>query len=286
MHSHFSHSDSVTLFGLIFIAAIGACWWLARRNASSIGIHPSHIDLLLPLSILGGIAGGTLLSYMTPSDQLLAGEALQVDMRLRFFGIVVSGAVVVFIYSRFNQQSFRSLLDVLALPTIVALAIHRIGCFYAGCCWGDVSVHDTWLSSVAAGDIGQQMQTLPWLAGEWVRTGVQYGPGTFPYEQQLAVGLIAADATNSLPVHPVQLYEAALLLIAFLLLRRAPLDISRPGMMAAATVITYAVIRFAIEYLRADGVLAIGNLTITQLQCVALLALTLLAGRTILKMSH
>jgi prolipoprotein diacylglyceryltransferase len=35
-------------------------------------------------------------------------------------------------------------------------------------------------------------------------------------------------------------------------------------------VFSYAVLRFALEYLRADGTLVIGNLTLAQLQCIAL----------------
>ena len=280
MHvSHFSHSDPVTVFGLIFIAALLACWWLSRRNAVTLGIDGSHIDLLLPLSIAAGIGGATLISLFSPADTLLAGEALQVDVRLRLFGVVVTAAIAIFAYSRLNKLSFRSLMDSVALPAMVALAIHRLGCFLAGCCWGDVSVQDPWLSSIAATNIGMQMQTLPWLAGDWVWTAVQYEPGTYPYEQQVAVGLISADAGMSLPVHPVQLYEAALLVIAVLVLRRIPLGKSQPGMIAVAAAVTYAVLRFAMEYLRADGVLALGNLTMTQLQCIVLLAITLLAGR-------
>ena len=192
--------------------------------------------------------------------------------------MVVSGAILVFVYSRLNKISFRSLLDVLALPLIVGLAIHRIGCFYAGCCWGDVAVQDGWFETLSTTDVGVQMQTLPWLAGEWVVTAVSYAPGTYPYEQQLAVGLIGTDAIESLPVHPVQLYEGALLLIAYLLLRRVPLDGHSPGMVAASVAFTYAVIRFAIEYLRADGALAFANLTFTQLHCIGLLVITLAAA--------
>ena len=79
-------------------------------------------------------------------------------------------------------------------------------------------------------------------------------------------------------VHPVQIYESALLLVLFLFLHRVPLEHSRPGMIAALTAISYTVIRFVIEYVRADGALAMGNLTTTQLQCVLLMVITLFAA--------
>jgi phosphatidylglycerol:prolipoprotein diacylglycerol transferase len=149
---------------------------------------------------------------------------------------------------------------------LIGIALGRFACFHVGCCWGDVAVHDPWLANLAATSVGLQVQTLPWLAGDWVLTAVQYGPGTWPYEQQLALGLISPGAELSLPVHPVQLYEAALIALAVLVLGRAPAGGAGPGWLAAATVTAYAVITFVLEYLRADGVLVLGNLTITQLQ--------------------
>ena len=274
MHYHEGTENLITTFGILFVVALLAYWWLARRNATNIGIDGSHIDLLLPLAIVGGIIGGTILSMLMPDDRQIAGEALQLDTRIRLFGLVVSGAVVVFVYSRVAKQSFRGLLDTLALPTLVALIIHRVGCFIAGCCWGDVSVSDPWLTSIGASEIGQQMQTLPWLAGEWVKTGVTYGPGTFPFQQQVAIGLIDADAVKSLPVHPVQLYEAALLGIFVALFWRIPLDRYRAGSIAVLTIGGYAIIRFTMEYLRADGNIVFASLTATQLQCIVLLVLS------------
>jgi phosphatidylglycerol:prolipoprotein diacylglycerol transferase len=273
MHYHDGTENLVTTFGLLFVLSLAVWWWMARRNAMKIGVDPSHIDLLMPLAIIGGLVGGTLLSIMMPDDRQIAGEVLQIDSRIRLFGLVLSGAVVVFTYSRVTRQSFRKLVDILALPTLAALIVHRVGCFLAGCCWGDISVHDPWLTSIAATEIGQQVQTWPWLAGEWVRIGVTYAPGTFPYEQQVAIGLIGSDAVQSLPVHPVQLYEAAMLGVFLLLFRKTAVDKYPAGTIALITAGGYAVIRFVMEYLRADSSLVFGALTATQLQCIALLVL-------------
>lgn len=277
MHYHEGTENLVTTFGILFVAALLAYWWLARRNAIRVGIDGSHIDLLLPLSIVGGIIGGTLLSLLMPDDRQIAGQMLQVDTRLRLFGLVVSGAVVVFIYSRVSKLSFRTLLDTLALPMLVALIVHRVGCYIAGCCWGDVSVADPWLTSITASEIGQQVQTLPWLAGDWVLTGVTYGPGTFPFEQQVAIGLISPGAAESLPVHPVQLYEAALLAVFVAVFWRSSTDRYPRGALALLTIAGYAAIRFLMEYLRADGNIVLGILTATQLQCIVLFALAAVA---------
>lgn len=271
MDAFFFGDSWITPFGIIFVLSGVIMWWGTRRNAVHVDIDTSHIDLLVPLAIFTGVIGGALLTVFTPNDRYLAGEALQTWLRIRLFGMATAGAVAVFVYSRLNDFSFRSLLDLLALPTVAALAVHRVGCFLAGCCWGDISVHSNELFLLSQSALGLQVQTLPWLAGDWVVWAAQYPPETFAFQQQVALGLISADAASSLPVHPVQLYEAALLVGLMLLVRKLPLNHFPRGTIAAYVAAGYAFIRFLLEFLRADANLVIGPLTMPQVQCVLLL---------------
>ncbi len=271
MYSHFDSTSWVTPFGLIFIAAIFTAWLFARRNATLICIDPSHVDLLMPITIIVGIIGGTIFAIFMPMDHMVAGEAMNHGIRVRLFGMLGTGAIGVFIYSRIVKLSFRRLLDVFALPTLAGLMVHRIGCFMAGCCWGDVISHEH------TSEFASQVQSTSFLQG--IAQGVQYPPGSLPYEQHLAMGMIDSGALASLPVYPVQLYEAGLLLVLILVLSRVPWKRSPRGTLAIITVCSYAVMRFFIEYLRADGHIVLGNLTVTQLQCIILLPSIVLLPR-------
>ncbi|NQV86084.1 MAG: prolipoprotein diacylglyceryl transferase [Woeseiaceae bacterium] len=262
MYSHFDSNSWVTPFGLIFIGAVMTTWALARRNASASNIDGSHIDLLFPIAVIVGIAGGTVVAMFMPMDHMLAGETMNHGIRIRLFGMLATAAIAVFAYSRLLKLSFRQLLDIFALPTLVGLMIHRVGCFLAGCCWGDIASHDP------AGNFASQVSTLPMLNG--LTSGVQYPPGSLPFEQHVAMGLIEPDAIASLPIVPVQLYEAALVLAVVLILWRFPWREYPKGTMAVIVTCVYAALRFLVEYLRADGYIVIGNLTVTQLQCLVL----------------
>jgi phosphatidylglycerol:prolipoprotein diacylglycerol transferase len=264
MYSHFDSTTWVTPFGLIFIVAILTAWAYTRRNATISGIDATHIDLLMPIAVIVGIAGGTVVAMLMPMDHRVAGEMMNNGVRLRSFGMLATGAVAVFIYSRFNKLSFRQLLDIFALPTMAALMIHRFGCFLAGCCWGDLVSHE------AKTNLATQVQTLPFFNG--LSGGVQYPPGSLPFEQHVALGLIEPGALASLPVVPVQLYEAALLFVVLLALWRFPWREYPKGTLVVLVTCTYAIMRFFIEYLRADGSIIVGNLTVTQLQCLMLLS--------------
>lgn len=271
MYSHFDSTHWVTPFGLIFIGAMFTAWIFARRNAATTGIDASHVDLLVPITIIVGIAGGGIVAMFMPMDHMVAGQAMNHGLRIRLFGMLATGAIGMFVYSRFAHLPMRRLLDIFALPTLAGLAVHRIGCYIAGCCWGDIVPHGI------AGDFAAQVQTTSLFEG--VAKGVQYPPGSLPYEQHLALGLIEPGSFASLPVYPVQLYEAGLLLALIVLLKRIPWRQVPRGTLAVMTVVAYAVMRFFIEFLRADGHLVLGNLTVTQLQCIILFGSILLLPR-------
>mgnify|MGYP001825423851 FL=1 len=196
---------------------------------------------------------------------------MQADVRVRLFSMLGCAAVAVFIYSRIARLSFRRVLDVLALPTIAGLMIHRVGCFLAGCCWGDL------VSSEPVTRFAAQVQTLPFLGG--LTNGVSFPPGSLAFEQHVAMGLMGPGAPTSLPVYPVQLVESALLLVVLLALSQIPWRHLPAGLLTVLVICAYATLRFFLEYLRADGPVVLGNLTITQLQCLLLIfSATLLPG--------
>ena len=230
MYPYLGNQDWVTTYGLFLTAALLVCWWLARRNAGAAGIDRTHVDLVLPLSMFAGLLGVM---------ALFGGKVTLIPL-------ILICMVVFFAYSRLTSLSYLTLVDAFALPTIVALIIQRVGCFLAGCCWGEVAAH------------------------EWTGLTVQFPVGSFAYEQHLAAGLIAADAFESLPVHPTQLYEAVLLVPLILILRRMGVGRLPGGSVTLAAIAGYTFVRFFNEFLRADTSIFMGNLTVTQLLCAGL----------------
>lgn len=268
MHPFLGNQDWLTSYGLLLIIALAMCWWLARRSAARLDIDPSHIDLLLPLAFIVGSAC----------------VAVFTGPRIRLYPLLFGCTAAVFAYSRIARLPFAALLDSFALPAVVAVAIQRIGCFFAGCCWGDVAIRDTWLDVIARTGLGHQLQTLPWAAGDWVITAVQFPAGSPAWEQQLAAGLITEDALASLPVHPTQLYEAVLLVPVMLLLRSLADRRMPAGSLALAAFAAYGLVRFALEYLRADNAIFVGNLTMPQVTSAAVFGIALLLLTSKLKL--
>ena len=229
-------SRFATPWGVAFVSALLVTWFWSRRNAARKGLDTSHIDLLVPLALMVGIVGAwTWWQYS--------------GFRIRLFETMVGSAAVVFIYSRIAKLLFRDLLDVVALPVLAGVAVQRIGCVIAGCCWGDIATH------------------VP---------GIRYPVGSFAYEQHLAEELIGAGAASSLPVHAVQVYEIVVLLAIITVGMKVRWPDYPKGMLGFYAASAYGVGRFLLEYLRADSDIVMAGLTLVQLQAIGFLALMLL----------
>lgn len=120
----------------------------------------------------------------------------------------------------------RRALDMGGLVIPVGLAFGRMGCALGGCCFGQP------------------------LAGSW---GLSFPAGSPASVAQATAGLLPHARARSLPVHPTQLYEAfgSLLLamaLYFGLHGRKRFD----GQVFLGFLAGYAVLRFVVEFARAD----------------------------------
>ena len=141
------------------------------------------------------------------------------------YGGFLGGLVSAIAFCRIHGLSLLAWADCVAPALCVGLAITRVGCFLGGCDFGR-----DWNGSLA----------------------VQFPAGSPAFVQQFRLGLLPPGAVESLPVHPTQLYEAlagaVLLLPVAAVLRRKLL----PGHALAVFALGYAILRYAIEIVRAD----------------------------------
>ena len=263
-----SDSAWITPYGVILGLGLLMAWWYARRRAVASGTDPSHIDLMVPLIFLISILGAWLLPILSPGDTLLMDNTGKSQIRFRLFGLLFVATPAIFVYCRIAGLGCRRILDLFALPAVLWLVCLRIGCFLAGCCWGDVAIK----LGAAKSLLAAQVQTVPWLTGDWVWSAVVFPQSSLAYQQHIILNLIGTDATESMPVHPTQLYELAYLLVFWVILRTMESRTLPPGYLAIATLAGYTLGRFVIEFLRADSGISLGNLTFTQLLCAMLFA--------------
>ncbi|MGI8965498.1 MAG: prolipoprotein diacylglyceryl transferase, partial [Limisphaerales bacterium] len=184
---------------------------------------------------------------------------------LVFYGGMIFGIFAVIIYAGVMRLSLLVLCDVLSPAVALGLAFGRIGCFLAGCCWGDVCVSPSQLAAIKEPGARYQIQTFPELCPPNFFAAVCFPPETGAYEQHQKLELISKNATRSWPVHPTQLYESFLAFGLCLFLNRAFRQRRFAGEVFCWFGMSYGVIRLAVEFLRADSApIYLGALTLSQ----------------------
>ena len=282
MYPVFGSLNWITPYGLMLVVALFGGWFYMRRRALASGMDVSHVDLAVPLIFAVSLLGAEILTTISPQDTEFAGSLVQSHSRFRLFGLLLVAIPALYVYSRVAKLSFRKLIDLSALPVLLWLALIRLGCFMAGCCWGDLIHEPPGLTDIADPLLSAQVLTLPWLSGTQLAFGASFPTESLAYQQHLALGLIEPGAVSSLPVHPAQLYELILLIVLLAVLQRAESKQLPPGLLALFGLAGYSVLRFLIEFLRADNMLVLGSLTFHQLSCIVLLIVCVI-GIAVLK---
>jgi len=162
---------------------------------------------------------------------------------LVFYGGLIGGSLAFILTARVKRLDLWPLADTVAPAVALGHAIGRIGCFFAGSCYGIPT-------------------TVPWAV-------------TFTDPRSLATGVLGV------PVHPTQLYESALLLLLTVVLLRIRSHARFPGQVITSYGAMYGIIRFGLEFLRGDprGSVEILGATLSTSQAISLIIVPLcLAG--------
>ncbi len=160
-----------------------------------------------------------------------------------FWGSFWTASAGAYIYCRVKKIEFKKVADSLGLSGMLGLAVMRLGCFQHGCCYGVPTA---------------------------LRWGVVYT------DPRCAV----SRALLGKPLHPTQLYEsfgslAIFFAVYFVFLKKERL---KPGGAFVLTVVSYSLLRFAVDLVRGSdpGIFLALHLTTAQFICLASAAGSLL----------
>lgn len=252
---HLPWGAAVYAYGTMLGISFALGWWLALRLAERAGLERREMERCFVVTALAALLGSRAL-FLVTNPGLARGPLDLVrptGQGLVAYGGFLGGFLASLLWCRWRRVPFLIWADAAVAALGSGLLFTRIGCFLAGC------------------DFGQ-----PWDGP----LAVRFPGGSLAWQEQVARGLIGRDATSSLPVHPTQLYESAagalLLGLVLLVRRRRP-----PGEAFVAFTMGYAVLRFLIEIVRGDprrG--ALGGLSTSQVVALATFAagLALLAS--------
>ena len=228
-----------------FMVAVGAALGviLVVRLGRRAGYATNALLDLCFWTLVAGIAGSRLL-YVLVHARDYAGLCFASDGRrswgrvlsdcaaplalwnggLVFYGGALASAAVLWVFARRQRWNTGDVADLLAPALALGHVFGRLGCLLAGCCYGKPCDF-----------------------------GLRFPPGSVAYNEWMAQGLLAKDATLTPPLAPTQIYEAlgeALIFAVLMLLRRRR---RFPGALVLTYAMAYALLRFTVEIFRGDA---------------------------------
>ena len=235
---------TVYSYGVLLAAAylLGLRYAMSRAQARELD-HTRVLDLGIYI-IISALIGAKLLLLLTNISTYIEnpGELLNlVRVGGVFYGGLVMAVVVAVWYIRRVGLPLWTTCDVFAPGIALGHVVGRMGCFFAGCCYGvptDVPWAITFTDPFAAGNVGTPL---------------------------------------NVPLHPTQLYEAgAEALILGVLLATENRGRFFAGRTFWLYMLLYAVSRFAIEFYRGDPRGTVGIFSTSQFISIILAPLALI----------
>jgi phosphatidylglycerol:prolipoprotein diacylglycerol transferase len=199
---------------------------LALHLAARDGASRRHTAYAIACAYVGALVGGYLFEALRAVPAAVSAGSWRPILhpgRAAYGGLLFAIAAAA-IYLRRAREPLAPFFDRVAVGAGLTFALVRTGCFLAGCDYGLPTAH------------------------AW---GVRFPPGSLAALDHARRGFVPHGA-GSLPVHPTELYEAAVGLIGAGLAAIPVLRGRRDGQAFATFLATYAVGRFALEFLRGD----------------------------------
>ena len=166
--------------------------------------------------MIGAIIGAKLLFLIVSWEDIIKYNIPLVDVikgGFVFYGGLIGGFLGLLIYASIYKIKLNKFLDIYAAVIPLGHAFGRVGCFFAGCCYG--MEHDGFLS--------------------------------FTYTET------AGTTPLGVPLLPIQLIEAACLILIFGVLMLVLFKVNKVGVVYKVYIVAYAIVRFVLEYFRGDG---------------------------------
>lgn len=125
-------------YGTMIALGICAALILLMKTAKKKGYNEDSILNMAIITIILGVLGGKVFYILSDLKNIIHNPSILKDVGNGFviYGAVIFGALSVIFFSVKNKWNPMKLLDMVAAPVAMAQGFGRIGCFFAGCCYG------------------------------------------------------------------------------------------------------------------------------------------------------
>jgi phosphatidylglycerol---prolipoprotein diacylglyceryl transferase len=233
----------VYTYGVLLAAAYLLGLQFALVRARRRGLDPNRVMDLGIWIIVSALAGAKLLLLIVEWDTYSRNPSELLTLVRSggvFYGGLIAAVVVALLYLRRHRMPVWQVTDVFAPGIALGHVIGRLGCLFAGCCFGKPT-------------------SVPWA---------------ITFHNDFAAQNVGTPL--NIPLHPTQLYEAgAELLILIILLATERRGRPFAGRTFWGYMLLYGLSRFVIEFFRGDSRGAIGMFSTSQFVSLLIIPLSI-----------
>lgn len=140
MHNELLSIGGVTVYtyGLMIAIGIIAAYVVAEKRGKKMGLDTSHLDSLAFWAVASGFLGSKLLYWLTRLPDIFTDPSILLNLGDGWvvYGGILGGIFGGWLYCRLKGQDFWVWFDLIIPEVAMAQGFGRIGCFFAGCCYG------------------------------------------------------------------------------------------------------------------------------------------------------
>ncbi|MCI8300162.1 MAG: prolipoprotein diacylglyceryl transferase [Lachnospiraceae bacterium] len=129
---------TIHMYGIMVALGFLSALIICEKRAKKRGMDTDILFGIFWCAIFGGAAGSKLLYYTVNLPDVLKDPSILWNFQNGWvvYGGILGGVFASFLYCRYKKADFVQYLD-LVLPAVAfAQGCGRIGCFFAGCCYG------------------------------------------------------------------------------------------------------------------------------------------------------
>ena len=209
-------SFQISMYGVMYATAFMVAIFYLVRETKKDGYDPNLILDLCYYILISAVVGARLFYIIINFDHYMS-HPLDIfkiwQGGLVFYGGFILAVLMTIWFVKKHKMKFLKIGDHLAPALPLGMSIGRLGCFFAGCCYG------------------KEAENLPWAV-------------TFTHLESLA--------PKNIPLHPSQLYSSLGAFLIFILMMLINRYKKFDGQTSASFFIAYPIVRIFVERFRGD----------------------------------
>lgn len=129
---------TVHMYGIMTAIGYLSAFLISERRGKKMGMDTDILYGIFWCAVLGGSAGSRLLYYIVSFREILRDPSILWNFQNGWvvYGGIIGGVLASWVYCRYKKADFVRYLDLVIPAVAFAQGCGRIGCFFAGCCYG------------------------------------------------------------------------------------------------------------------------------------------------------